>query len=122
MDRLLCGDVGFGKTEVALRAAAAAVLAGKQVAVVVPTTVLARQHLGTFRRRFAGLGVRIESLSRLAKPAEAREIKQGLRDGTVRIVIGTHVNAGEKMHRRPGVTMHHGGGEHRGAKPAFQFD
>ena len=97
MDRLLCGDVGFGKTEVALRAAAAAVLAGKQVAVVVPTTVLARQHLGTFRRRFAGLGVRIESLSRLAKPAEAREIKQGLRDGTVRIVIGTHAIAAKDV-------------------------
>ena len=72
MDRLVCGDVGFGKTEVALRAAAAAVFAGKQAAIVAPTTVLVRQHLQTFRRRFAGLGVRIEALSRLSPPAEAR--------------------------------------------------
>jgi len=93
MDRLLCGDVGFGKTEVALRAAAAAVLSGKQVAIVVPTTVLARQHLGTFRRRFAGFGVRVELLSRTATPAEARAIKRGLRDGSIGMVIGTHAIA-----------------------------
>ena len=100
MDRLLCGDVGFGKTEVALRAAAAAVLSGKQVAVLVPTTVLARQHLGLFRRRFAGFGVRIELLSRLLKPAELRDVKQGLRDGDVAIVIGTHAIASKDVRFR----------------------
>jgi transcription-repair coupling factor (superfamily II helicase) len=97
MDRLVCGDVGFGKTEIALRAAAAAVLAGMQVAVVVPTTVLARQHLGTFRRRFAGFGIRIEPLSRLVTPAEARAVKQGLRNGSVDIVIGTQAIAGRDV-------------------------
>ncbi len=90
MDRLVCGDVGFGKTEVALRATAAAVLSGKQVAVVVPTTVLARQHLETFRRRFAGLGIEIGHLSRFAKAGEVRAAKKGLADGSVRVVIGTH--------------------------------
>ncbi|WP_338663965.1 DEAD/DEAH box helicase [Pararoseomonas sp. SCSIO 73927] len=94
MDRLVCGDVGFGKTEVALRAAAVAALAGKQVAVMAPTTVLVRQHLTTFRRRFAGMKVngktiRIEQLSRLSKPAEAKAVKAALKDGSVHIVIGT---------------------------------
>jgi transcription-repair coupling factor (superfamily II helicase) len=98
MHRLVCGDVGFGKTEVALRAAAVAVLAGRQVAVLAPTTVLVRQHLTTFRRRFAGMRVngapvRIEQLSRLSTPAEAREVKAGLKDGSVRIVIGTQALA-----------------------------
>jgi len=100
MDRLVCGDVGFGKTEVALRAAAVAVLAGRQVAVLAPTTVLVRQHLNTFRRRFAGLRaggkpIRIEQLSRLSTPAEAKAVKAGLADGTVRIVIGTQALAGK---------------------------
>ena len=89
MDRLVCGDVGFGKTEVALRAACTATLAGTQVAVVAPTTVLVRQHLETFRRRFAGFDVRIEQLSRLTGGAEARAVRSGLADGSVRIVIGT---------------------------------
>jgi transcription-repair coupling factor (superfamily II helicase) len=93
MDRLICGDVGFGKTEVALRAAAAAALSGKQVAVVAPTTVLARQHVRSFQRRFAGLGIEIAHLSRLVTPAEARSVKKGLADGTIRIVIGTHALA-----------------------------
>ncbi|MFT8243051.1 DEAD/DEAH box helicase [Roseomonas sp. BN140053] len=93
MDRLVCGDVGFGKTEVALRAAAVAALAGKQVAVLAPTTVLVRQHLQTFRRRFAGLGVRVEALSRLSSAAEAREIKAGIADGSVRVAIGTQALA-----------------------------
>ncbi|HJU14847.1 MAG TPA: DEAD/DEAH box helicase [Stellaceae bacterium] len=106
MDRLICGDVGFGKTEAALRAAAAAVLGGVQVAVVVPTTVLARQHLGTFRRRFAGFGVRIGHLSRLARPAEARAVKRGLRDGSVDIVIGTQAIAGRDVRfRRLGLMI-----------------
>ncbi|SCY73016.1 transcription-repair coupling factor [Microvirga guangxiensis] len=95
MDRLVCGDVGFGKTEVALRAAAAIALSGKQVAIVAPTTVLARQHLRTFQRRFAGLGVEIAHLSRLVAPAEARAVKKGLADGTIRIVVGTHALAGK---------------------------
>ncbi len=95
MDRLVCGDVGFGKTEVALRAAAAVALAGKQVAIVAPTTVLVRQHLQTFRRRFAGLGVEVGHLSRLVRPAEARAVKAGLADGTVDIVIGTHALTGQ---------------------------
>ncbi len=90
MDRLVCGDVGFGKTEVALRAAFIAVMAGTQVAVVVPTTLLARQHLRTFTARFAGLPVRIEQLSRLVPPKRAAEIKKDLADGRIEIMIGTH--------------------------------
>jgi transcription-repair coupling factor (superfamily II helicase) len=93
MDRLACGDVGFGKTEVALRAAAAAALAGKQVAVLAPTTVLARQHLETFRKRFAGFGLRVASLSRLSSPAEAKETKRALAAGEIRIAVGTHALA-----------------------------
>ena len=100
MDRLVCGDVGFGKTEVALRAAAAAVFAGKQVAVVAPTTVLARQHVQTFRRRFAGLGVPIETLSRLSSPADARAVRKGLAAGDVQVVIGTHAVGGKQVRFR----------------------
>jgi transcription-repair coupling factor (superfamily II helicase) len=95
MNRLVCGDVGFGKTEVALRAAAAVALAGKQVAVVAPTTVLVRQHMATFERRFAGLGLKLGHLSRLVTPAEAREVKKGLTNGEIRIVLGTHAIAGK---------------------------
>jgi transcription-repair coupling factor (superfamily II helicase) len=90
MDRLICGDVGFGKTEVALRAAFVAALQGLQVAVVVPTTLLARQHYRTFRERFQGLPVRIEQLSRLVTAKQASETKAGLAQGTVDIVVGTH--------------------------------
>jgi transcription-repair coupling factor (superfamily II helicase) len=97
MDRLVCGDVGFGKTEVALRAAAVVAMAGGQVAVIAPTTVLARQHVETFRRRFAGLGIEIGQLSRLSKPAEAREVKKGLADGSVGVVIGTHAVAAKDV-------------------------
>jgi transcription-repair coupling factor (superfamily II helicase) len=93
MDRLVCGDVGFGKTEVALRAAAVAAMAGRQVAVLAPTTVLVRQHLETFRKRFAGLGIRVEQLSRLARAKEANAVRAGLADGSVRIVVGTHALA-----------------------------
>jgi transcription-repair coupling factor (superfamily II helicase) len=95
MDRLVCGDVGFGKTEVALRAAAAAALSGRQVAVVAPTTVLVRQHVGTFRRRFAGLGLEVAHLSRLVSAAEARSVKEGLASGDTPVVIGTHALAGK---------------------------
>ncbi len=90
MDRLICGDVGFGKTEVALRAAFATALDGLQVAVVVPTTLLCRQHFQTFGDRFRGLPMRIEQISRLVTAKRVREVKAGLADGTVDIVIGTH--------------------------------
>ena len=90
MDRLVCGDVGFGKTEVALRAAYAAALSGMQVAVVCPTTLLARQHFAGFSARFAGLPIEIRQLSRLVTAAQAAEARAGLADGTVDIVVGTH--------------------------------
>jgi transcription-repair coupling factor (superfamily II helicase) len=90
MDRLICGDVGFGKTEVALRAAFITALAGSQVAVIVPTTLLARQHFRTFRERFAGLPVNVAQLSRLVGAKAARAVKDELAAGRVDIVIGTH--------------------------------
>ncbi len=90
MDHLVCGDVGFGKTEVALRAAYVAAMSGVQVAVVVPTTLLARQHYNNFQKRFAGMGIRIEQLSRMVTPKDAKRTKEGLADGSVQIVIGTH--------------------------------
>jgi transcription-repair coupling factor (superfamily II helicase) len=90
MDRLICGDVGFGKTEVALRAAFVAALSGKQVAVIGPTTLLARQHHRTFVERFQGMPLRIGRLSRLVNAKEVKETKAGLKDGTIDIVVGTH--------------------------------
>ncbi len=90
MDRLICGDVGFGKTEVALRAAFVAAMSGEQVAVVCPTTLLARQHYKTFSERFAGWPVRIAQLSRLVGTKAAAETKTALTSGQVDIVIGTH--------------------------------
>jgi transcription-repair coupling factor (superfamily II helicase) len=90
MDRLVCGDVGFGKTEVALRAAFVAAMSGKQVAVIGPTTLLARQHHRTFVERFQGLPVRIGRLSRLVGAKEAKETKAAIREGNVDIVLGTH--------------------------------
>jgi transcription-repair coupling factor (superfamily II helicase) len=90
MDRLICGDVGFGKTEVALRAAFVAAMGGTQVAVVVPTTLLARQHFRTFKDRFAGLPLRVEQLSRLVPAKQATEIKKDIADGKIDIVVGTH--------------------------------
>ncbi|WBL81320.1 DEAD/DEAH box helicase [Bradyrhizobium xenonodulans] len=89
MDRVVCGDVGFGKTEVALRAAAAVALSGKQVAIAVPTTVLARQHVETFRKRFSPLGIEVGSLSRATSGPETRETKEGLRSGRLKVVVGT---------------------------------
>ncbi|GLK84413.1 transcription-repair coupling factor [Ancylobacter defluvii] len=97
MDRLVCGDVGFGKTEVALRAAFAVALNGKQVAVVVPTTLLARQHFKTFSERFKGLPVVVRQLSRLVPSKEVSETKKGLADGTVDIVVGTHALLGKAI-------------------------
>jgi transcription-repair coupling factor (superfamily II helicase) len=90
MDRLICGDVGFGKTEVALRAAFVAALTGKQVAVVVPTTLLARQHFKTFTSRFAGLPIQVGQASRLVGAKELAAVKAGIADGSVDIVVGTH--------------------------------
>lgn len=97
MDRLVCGDVGFGKTEVALRAAAAVALSGQQVMLAAPTTVLARQHLETFRRRFEGTGIQIGHLSRLVSSTEAKAVKKGLKSGEISIVIGTHALASETL-------------------------
>lgn len=90
MDRLVVGDVGFGKTEVALRAAFIAAMAGLQVAIVGPTTLLARQHYSNFVERFQGFPVRIGRLSRLVPAAEAKATREGLANGTIDIVIGTH--------------------------------
>jgi len=90
MDRVVCGDVGFGKTEVALRASFAAVQGGRQVAILVPTTLLAQQHGQTFRDRFVDWPVRIEVLSRFCSTRQARDIVSGLKSGSVDIVIGTH--------------------------------
>jgi transcription-repair coupling factor (superfamily II helicase) len=90
MDRLVCGDVGFGKTEVALRAAFIAAMAGLQVALIAPTTLLARQHFETFRERFQGFPIEIGRLSRLVPAAEAKATREGLKAGKIDIVIGTH--------------------------------
>jgi len=90
MDRLICGDVGFGKTEVAIRAAFKAVQDGKQVAVLVPTTLLAQQHYQTFSDRFAGYPVRVEVLSRFLTAKQAREVAAGVRAGEVDVIVGTH--------------------------------
>ena len=90
MDRLVCGDVGYGKTEIAVRAAFKAVQDGKQVAVLVPTTLLVTQHLSTFGERMAGFPVSVKGLSRFQTDKEAKEVIAGLADGTVDIVVGTH--------------------------------
>lgn len=89
MDRLVIGDVGYGKTEVALRAVALAALAGYQTIVAAPTTVLVRQHLETFQRRFAGTGITVASLSRLSTAAQKKAVKKGLADGSIGVLIGT---------------------------------
>ncbi|MHC5307299.1 transcription-repair coupling factor [Bartonella sp. LJL80] len=97
MDRLICGDVGFGKTEVAIRAAFVAALNGYQVAVVVPTTLLSRQHYKTFAARFQGLPIKIGHASRLVGSKELQGVKTGVKDGTVDIVIGTHALLGSSI-------------------------
>ena len=95
MDRLVIGDVGYGKTEVALRAAAAVALAGRQVAIAAPTTVLVRQHIETFTRRFEGTGVVVAGLSRLSSTADKARVRAGLADGSIGIVVGTGAIAGK---------------------------
>jgi transcription-repair coupling factor (superfamily II helicase) len=97
MDRLVCGDVGFGKTEVAVRAAFKAVQDGTQAAVLAPTTLLASQHAQTFADRYAPYPVRVELLSRFLSPAQQREVVQGLADGSVDVVIGTHRLLGQDV-------------------------
>ena len=97
MDRLICGDVGFGKTEVALRAAFAVALDGKQVAVVVPTTLLARQHAKTFAERFRGFPIKVAQASRLVATKELSQVKKGLTDGSIDIVVGTHALLGKSI-------------------------
>jgi transcription-repair coupling factor (superfamily II helicase) len=97
MDRLICGDVGFGKTEVALRAAFVAAMNGRQVAVVVPTTLLARQHAHTFTERFRGFPVHIAQASRLISSSELARVKKRIADGSVDIVIGTHALLGKTI-------------------------
>ncbi|WP_336294352.1 transcription-repair coupling factor [Bartonella sp. CB169] len=98
MDRLICGDVGFGKTEVAIRSAFVAALNGYQVAVVVPTTLLSRQHYKTFMPRFQGLPVKIAHASRLVKAKELAQVKKGISNGTIDIVIGTHALLSDTVH------------------------
>jgi len=95
MDRLICGDVGFGKTEVALRAAYVAAASGMQVALIAPTTLLARQHVKEFRERFHGTGLRVRQLSRFVSAREAAETRAALADGSVSIVVGTHALLGK---------------------------
>ena len=95
MDRLVIGDVGYGKTEIALRAAAAVALSGRQVAIAAPTTVLVRQHIETFTRRFEGTGIAVAGLSRLSSAAEKTRVKAGLADGSIGVVIGTGAIAGK---------------------------
>lgn len=97
MDRLVCGDVGFGKTEVALRTAFVAAMAGYQVAVVVPTTLLARQHYRTFSQRFQGLPLKLRQMSRLVGTKDMAEAREGLASGDVDIVIGTHALLGKQV-------------------------
>jgi len=98
MDRLVCGDVGFGKTEVAIRAAFRVVMSGRQVAVLVPTTVLAQQHFQSFAGRFAPYPIRVEMLSRFRTQAENAEVALGLKEGTVDVVIGTHRLLSKDVH------------------------
>jgi transcription-repair coupling factor (superfamily II helicase) len=90
MDRLICGDVGYGKTEVAIRAAMLAVLDGRQVAVLVPTTVLAAQHFQNFSRRFEGYPIEVEMLSRFVSPADQKQVSEKVSEGKVDILVGTH--------------------------------
>ncbi|HET9233158.1 MAG TPA: transcription-repair coupling factor, partial [Candidatus Eisenbacteria bacterium] len=97
MDRLICGDVGFGKTEVAIRAAMKAIQDGKQAAMLVPTTILAEQHFETFRDRFAGFPVKVDMLSRFRSPKEQTDVLATLADGRLDMVVGTHALLGKRV-------------------------
>ena len=97
MDRLICGDVGFGKTEIAMRAAFKAAIAGKQTAVLVPTTVLAYQHFHTFSERFSDFPVKVDYLSRARSPKQTKEIRQNLAEGKIDVIIGTHKLIGKTI-------------------------
>lgn len=106
MDRLVCGDVGFGKTEVAMRSAFVAAMAGHQVAIVVPTTLLARQHFKTFSQRFKGLPLKVAQLSRLVGAAETKQVKEGLTSGDIDIIVGTHAILGKSINfKRLGLVI-----------------
>ena len=106
MDRLICGDVGFGKTEVALRAAFIVAMSGAQTAIIAPTTLLARQHAKTFRERFEGLPIEIREMSRLVGQKEITTVKQELKDGKIDIVIGTHALLSKEVElQNPGLVI-----------------
>src|SRR5699024_5604893 len=106
MDRLICGDVGYGKTEVAVRAAFKAIQEGKQVAVLVPTTLLVQQHLETFAERYAGFPVSVGALSRFQSKKESTRVAEGMRDGTMDLVIGTHrLLSGEVSFKELGLVI-----------------
>ena len=127
MDRLVCGDVGFGKTEVALRAAFVMAMSGKQVALVCPTTLLARQHYSNFVERLQGFPLNVGRLSRLVPAAEAKKTKEGLADGTVDIVIGTHAILAKSVEfKRLGLVIvdeeQHFGVAHKERLKAFKAD
>src|SRR5690606_5751084 len=127
MDRLVCGDVGFGKTEVALRAAFVAAMQGHQVAVVSPTTLLARQHYQGFCERFAGFPLKIGRLSRLVPSAEAKATREALADGPMDVVVGTHavVSKSSKFLRLGLVTVDEEqrfGVHHKGAQKQLRAD
>ncbi len=98
MDRLVCGDVGYGKTEVAIRAAFKCVESGRQAAVLCPTTILAQQHFNTFRERFADYPVRLDMISRFRKPQDVREIKRKLKTGEIDVIVGTHALLSKDVH------------------------
>jgi transcription-repair coupling factor (superfamily II helicase) len=98
MHRLVCGDVGFGKTEVALHAAAIVAMSGRQVAVVAPTTILARQHLEVFCRRLRGFGLRIEPLIRGTRSSAGRAVLRAVKQGAVNILVGTHAMLAARFH------------------------
>ena len=115
MDRLICGDVGYGKTEVAMRGAMRAVLDAKQVAVLAPTTILAFQHWKTFRKRFAPFPVRVEMVSRFRTPREIKAVLKDTAEGKVDVLIGTHrlLQQGRGL-PRPGPPRHRRGAALRG--------
>ncbi len=127
MDRLICGDVGFGKTEVALRAAFVAAMSGAQVAVICPTTLLARQHFKTFTERFAGWPVKVRRLSRLAPAREAAETREGLANGEIEVVVGTHALLSKQVSfKRLGLVIvdeeQHFGVKHKEKLKEFRAD